>query len=67
MTTIRSARNRPLDDLRFSLDHFYTKILTLAETMNTVPGRALADERTHFMKQFLNVMLDEVSPRIAQD
>ena len=61
------AQNRPLDDLRFSLDHFYTKILTLAETMNTVPGRALADERTHFIKHFLSVMLSEVNPRVAQN
>jgi uncharacterized protein len=61
------AQSRPLDDLRFSLDHFYTKILTLAGTMNTVPGRALAEERTRFIRQFLSVMLSEVRSGAMQD
>ncbi len=61
------AQNRPLDDLRFSLDHFYTKILTLAETMNTAPGRALAEERTRFIQQFLRVILSEVRSNAMQD
>lgn len=61
------AKTRPLDDLRFSLDHFYTKILTLAETMNTVPGRALAEERTRFIKEFLMVMLSEIRSDAMRD
>ena len=59
------AENRPLDDLRFSLDHFYTKIMTLPEAMNTAPGRVLANQRVLFIKQFLDVMLNEVRPGIA--
>jgi uncharacterized protein len=61
------AQNRPLDDLRFSLDHFYTKILTLAHSMNTAPGRTLAEERTRFVEEFLMVLLSEVSPDAKLD
>lgn len=61
------AQNRPLDDLRFSLDHFYTKILTLAHSMNTAPGHALAEERTRFVEEFLMVLLSEVMPDAKLD
>jgi uncharacterized protein len=61
------AENRPLEDLRYPLDHFYTKILRLPEAMNTTPGRALAAERIQFIKQFLCVLLKEVRPEIASE
>lgn len=53
------ARSRPLDDLRYSLDHFHTKILRLPDQMNTAPGRAIARERMHIMEEFLRCLHQE--------
>jgi uncharacterized protein len=53
------ARHRPLDDLHYSLDHFYTKILRLPESMKTAPGRAIARERIAFMNEFLSRLREE--------
>ena len=36
-----------------SLAHFDEKLLKLADLMNTASGRALAQERTAFMRQYL--------------
>jgi uncharacterized protein len=53
------ARNRPLDDLRYSLDHFHTKILRLPDRMNTAPGRAIARERIRIIEDFLRCLSEE--------
>ncbi len=42
-----------LDDHRYMLDHFYSKLLKLAETMTTRTGRVLAQRRTAFMRTYL--------------
>lgn len=42
-----------LDDHRYMLDHFYSKLLKLAETMTTKTGRVLAQRRTAFMRTYL--------------
>lgn len=47
------ARNRDPDDRRFTLDHFYCKLLGLADTMKTAAGKAEAFRRTDYMKAFL--------------
>jgi len=47
------AENRDLDDGRYTLDHFYCKLLGLAETMKTQAGKAEAIKRTGYMKEFL--------------
>ena len=44
---------RQPDDRTSTIDHFYTKLLTLAETMQTATGRAEAAARTAFMRAFL--------------
>lgn len=43
-----------LDDRRYMLDHFFTKLLKLNNTMSTQTGRALAEQRTAFMHTYLN-------------
>ena len=47
------AENRDLDDRRYTLDHFYCKLLGLADTMKTQAGKAEAIKRTGYMKEFL--------------
>lgn len=54
------AQNRPLDDKRFAVDHFKTKLLTLANTMKTQAGKAIAEERTATMRMFLSALADEI-------
>jgi len=54
------AEQRPLDDKRFAIDHFKTKLLTLSSTMKTEAGRAIADERTATMRTFLTAFADEI-------
>ena len=54
------AEQRPLDDKRYSVDHFQTKLLTLAATMCTDAGRAEAERRTAFLNTFLTQLADEL-------
>lgn len=44
---------RQPDDRTSVIDHFYTKLLTLAGTMQTATGRIEAATRTAFMRDFL--------------
>lgn len=41
------------DDKLYLLDHFYTKLLKLEEGMYTTTGRALAQQRTEYMRDYL--------------
>lgn len=54
------AKERDLDDRRFTLDHFYCKLLGLAETMKTEAGRAEAIKRTDYMRAFLQQLASEI-------
>ncbi len=54
------AEHRALDDKRYSVDHFYTKLLLLAGTMCTEAGRAEAERRTAFLNTFLTQLGDEL-------
>ncbi|HEX7734792.1 MAG TPA: HD domain-containing protein [Ktedonobacteraceae bacterium] len=42
-----------LDDRRYILDHFFTKLLKLEDGMYTTTGRALARQRTAYMREYL--------------
>jgi uncharacterized protein len=53
--------DRPPDDARFVIDHFYRKLLRLADTMQTPAARAEARARTDFMRQFLDQLAGELS------
>jgi uncharacterized protein len=47
-----AEQHRP-DDRLFLLDHFFTKLLRLADTMFTETGRKMAQQRTIFMRAYL--------------
>lgn len=54
------AKNRPLDDTKFSLDHFYTKLFLLPDTMNTAAGREEAGQRLRPMRAFMESLEREL-------
>jgi uncharacterized protein len=54
------AKDRDLDDRRFTLDHFYCKLMGLADTMQTEAGRAEAIKRTEYMQDFLQQLGEEI-------
>lgn len=52
---------RDLDDRRFALDHFTTKLLRLSDGFQTATGRAMAKARHDRLADFRQAMLDEIS------
>ncbi|MEM9241569.1 MAG: HD domain-containing protein [Pseudomonadota bacterium] len=52
---------RDLDDARFAIDHFQTKLLKLSQSFQTQTGRALARERHDVVQQFFDRFVSEVS------
>jgi uncharacterized protein len=53
--------SRPPDDTANILDHFYVKLLNLADMMHTASGQAEARARTAFMQQFLDQLGNELA------
>ena len=47
------AQHRPLDDKRYALDHFQTKLLKLPQTMQTARGKQLAQHNAQFLVEFM--------------
>ena len=56
------CRSRAPDDRGASVDHFYTKLLTLADTMQTPAGRREAERRTAFLRAFIAQLESELAP-----
>ncbi|MFN2140578.1 MAG: HD domain-containing protein [Candidatus Promineifilaceae bacterium] len=52
--------DREADDRVYAIDHFYVKLLKLAEFMHTLSARHEADQRTAFMRQYLAQLGDEL-------
>jgi uncharacterized protein len=57
------ARNRKLDDNKYILDHFQTKLLKLPETIHTTTGRNLMQKRSKHMKSFMDQFVREINIR----
>lgn len=55
------AERRELDDRRYALDHFQTKLLRLPQMMQTSPGRAMAMERATTLQQFMESLVAEAA------
>jgi uncharacterized protein len=54
------AVSRPLDDKRFALDHFHTKLFRLADGFQTAAGAAMAKQRHEMLERFLAGFLEEI-------
>lgn len=54
------AQRRPLNDRRYALDHIETKLLRLVDTMQTAPGRAIAETRADWLMSFRTRLLAEL-------
>ncbi len=53
---------RSPDDNRWTLDHFYRKLLQLEKKMNTNTGKKEARRRTRIIKKFLDDLKKEIYP-----
>lgn len=54
------AEARPLDDARYAVDHFFTKLLRLPATFHTEAGRAEAERRAALMRTLLAAYGEEL-------
>ncbi len=54
------AFGRPLDDARFSIDHFFVKLLKLPATMRTAAGRSEAERRAGLLRATVRSLGDEL-------
>jgi uncharacterized protein len=54
------CKDRPLDDDTYVIDHFYTKLLRLPDTMKTAAGRQEAERRAEFLRTYLDRLADEI-------
>ena len=54
------CETRKPDDAGWTVDHFYTKLLKLPDTMNTKSARAEAKKRAIYMERYLNQLRNEI-------
>lgn len=54
------CQQRPPDDQRYGLDHFYTKLLRLPEQMQTRAAKQEAERRVTFMQTYLRELAGEL-------
>lgn len=53
------ARDRPLDDVRWSVDHFFAKLFKLPDLMKTRSGREEALRRVEILRAFVRELARE--------
>jgi uncharacterized protein len=56
------CEHREPDDKAYMVDHFYTKLFQLPDTMQTAAGREEANRRVAMMRTFLKELGQEVKP-----
>nr|QXI66704.1 hypothetical protein [Serratia marcescens]QXI66748.1 hypothetical protein [Raoultella planticola]UCK92103.1 hypothetical protein [Citrobacter freundii]UCK92201.1 hypothetical protein [Raoultella planticola]UKA77921.1 hypothetical protein [Serratia marcescens] len=52
--------DRPVDDARLTVDHFYAKLFKTADTLKTKAGRAEGAKRVSVMKRYLDDLAKEI-------
>ena len=55
------AEHRELNDLKYSLDHFFTKLFKLPATFRTAAARAEAHRRADFLRSFVDQLKSEIT------
>ena len=51
---------RKLDDLEFTIDHFFVKLFKTVETLKTVAGRKEGERRAQVMREYLEALRFEI-------
>jgi uncharacterized protein len=54
------ARSRQPDDKQWGIDHFFRKLLRIGDGLHTATARAIAAERTAFMRAYLDQLEREL-------
>lgn len=54
------CEHREPNDDEFTLDHFYTKLFTLSDTMQTKAAKREAERRTEYMRSFMKQLKSEI-------
>ncbi len=54
------AEDRDLDDTRYAIDHFFEKLLTIREHMQTETGAEIADRRHGLLTDYLEQLAEEI-------
>lgn len=54
------AESRELNDKQFMVDHYFVKLFKLPDLMNLPEAKALANQRVHYMKNFLQELMGEI-------
>jgi len=54
------AKKRELNDRKFALDHFYTKLFHLPQKMNTSEGKRIAEKRADVLINYINSLSQEI-------
>ena len=52
---------RSLDDKKYALDHFYTKLLRLPDTINTTEGKNMAKKRVAYLSGYIEKLKEEIT------
>ncbi|MCP4357996.1 MAG: HD domain-containing protein [Chloroflexi bacterium] len=60
------CQERQPDDNQATIDHFYTKLLTLVNSMQTAAARHEAQIRTKFMQNYLNQLAYEIDEEMGK-
>ncbi|WP_025244893.1 hypothetical protein [Candidatus Sodalis pierantonius] len=59
-------RYRPLDDVNYTFDHFQTKLLTLADSMQTELGKEMARYNTEYLVTFMSKLCAKLKGKYYQ-
>ena len=59
------GKERELNDVHWTLDHFQKKLLRLPETMHTATGRAMAEHNADFLVRYMAKLCAELQGNLV--